>query len=82
MFIPSRTCIRGFLFVLLITLGAVTVMGQDVSTTVDPDQDFSKYQKYAWRENRIAPASLPEDRQAIEKMIKEVVNRELTKKRL
>jgi hypothetical protein len=80
MFIPSRICIPGFLLALLISLGAVAVMGQDVKTTVNPDQDFSKYQKYAWRENRIAPASLPEDRQAIERKIKEVVNRELMKK--
>jgi hypothetical protein len=64
----------------LAILSAVAVMGQDVRTTVNPDQDFSKYGRYAWRENRIAPASLPKEREAIEKTIKDVVNRELMKK--
>jgi hypothetical protein len=64
----------------LAILSAVAVMGQDVRTTVNPDQDFSKYGRYAWRENRIAPGSLPKEREAIEKTIKDVVNRELMKK--
>jgi hypothetical protein len=80
MFIPSRTCIRGFLLVLLITLGAVTVMGQKVEIKANPDQDFSKYKKYAWKENRIASAPFPEDRIAIVQKIKDVVNSELSKK--
>lgn len=76
----SRIYMTGFLFALFVTLSAVAVMGQKVETKVNPDQDFSKYKKYAWRENRIAPASMPEDRKAIEMTIKDVVNRELSKK--
>lgn len=76
----SRIGMPGIFLALFIILNAMTVMGQDVKTTVNPNQDFSKYGKYAWRENRIAPASLPEDRKVIEKMITDVVNRELMKK--
>jgi len=78
--VQSRIYTPGYFLALFIILSAVTVMGQDVKTTVSSDQDFSTYAKYAWRENRIAPASLPEDRLAIEKMIKDVVNSELLKK--
>jgi Domain of unknown function (DUF4136) len=80
MIIPSRICIPGFLLVLWISLGAVTVMGQDVRITVNPDQDFSKYQRYAWKENRIASVRFPENRKAIEEKIKDVINGELSKK--
>jgi hypothetical protein len=58
----------------------VPLLAQNVSTQVTPGQDFSKFTKYGWRENMIAPAALPEERKAVEKKIKEVVNRELTKK--
>lgn len=80
MFPQSRNHLPVFILALFIFLSTVTVLGQDVKTTVNPDQDFSKYGKYAWRENRIAPASLPEDRKAIEEMIVDVVNRELFEK--
>lgn len=78
--IKSRVYAPGLFSVLFVILSAATAMGQKVETKVNSDQDFSKYGKYAWKENRIAPGSLPEDRLAIEKKIKNVVNGELSKK--
>jgi hypothetical protein len=78
--VKRSICFSAFLIALLAVLNPPALKGQNVTTSVNHEQDFSKYRKYAWRENRIAPGSLPKEREAIEKTIKDVVNRELSKK--
>ncbi len=76
----SHVCLTGFLITLLTVFTATAVVGQDIKTTVNPHQDFSKFSKYSWRQNRIAPGVAPEERDAIEAKIKGVVNQELSKR--
>lgn len=64
----------------MIILNTAFVMGQKVNVTVNPDQDFGKFQRYAWGENGIAPAQLPEEQKQTESWVVDAVNKELTKK--
>ncbi len=75
-----RICITASLALLLSDFIAIPVMAQDVSTQVTPGQDFSKFRRYSWKENMIAPSALPEERKEVEKKIVDIVTRELAKK--
>lgn len=65
----------------LLVPGPGSVMAQDVQVTVKPDQDFSKFRSYAWGENMIAPAQLPEERKQTEQWIIDAVNQQLERKK-
>jgi len=51
-----------------------------VKTTVDPNQDFSKYRKYAWRKTSLANTMAPDEIQRTVQLIKNAGNRELAQK--
>jgi hypothetical protein len=68
------------LVVILSFLFTFPVMGQDVEISTNPDQDFSAFQRYRWKENMIAPAQLEEERKRTEGWVVDAVNRELNKK--
>ncbi len=77
----TRSHARVTVFVLaLLLINALAVIGQDVKITVNPKQDFSKFTRYSWKENQIAPGQLPAQRKVIENQIKEIVNTELSAK--
>ncbi len=66
--------------VFVLILAAVSIPAQDVKTTVNPNQDFSKYRKYAWRNMSIANEMIPEEVKRTVQLIKNAGNRELAQK--
>jgi hypothetical protein len=77
---PLRTRYMGLLVPLVLILTGVSLLAQEVKTTVDPNQDFSKYKKYAWRKTSLANAMIPDEVQRTMQLIKNAGNRELAQK--
>lgn len=67
-----------FPFALLLT--AASLRGQDVSTTVTPGVDFSKYKTYAWKKMSLGNAMVPDEVQRTMQLIKNAGNHELAQK--
>ncbi len=70
----------GLLVLLLLILTGVSLPAQEVKTTVTPNQDFSKYKKYAWRKMSIANEMVPDEVQRTIQLIKNAGNRIFTQK--
>ncbi len=75
-----RICLAALTVVLLAGLTAILVIAQNVKARATPGQDFPKFRTYGWKENMIGPKAFPEEREAAERKIREIVNRELSKK--
>jgi hypothetical protein len=67
-------------FPLALFLAAAFLPGQDVKTTVNPNQDFSKYKTYAWKKMSLGNAMVPDEVQRTMQLIKNAGNHELTQK--
>ena len=78
--IQLRTRNIGLLIPLALVLTAVSLLAQEVKTTVNPNQDFSQYKKYAWRKTRLGNAMVPDEVQRTVQLIKNAGNRELAQK--
>jgi hypothetical protein len=75
-----RTLKLRLLIPLILIMTSVAPFAQDVKTTVDPSQDFSKYKKYAWRKTHLGNAMIPDEVQRTVQLIKNAGNRELAQK--
>ncbi len=70
----------GLLLPIVLILTAVSLLGQAVKTTVNSNQDFSKYRKYAWQKTRLLNAMIPDEVQRTVQLIKNAGNREFAQK--
>lgn len=70
----------GLLIAFVLILTAVSLPAQEVKTTVHPNQDFSKYRKYAWRNMNLANEMIPEEVKRTVQLIKNAGNREFAQK--
>ncbi len=73
-------CRTGLLLPIVVILTTVSLLGQEVKTTVNPNQDFSKYRKYAWRKMQLGNAMVPDEVQRTVQLIKNAGNREFAQK--
>ena len=78
--IQLKTRVSELLIPLVLILTSVSLLAQEVKTTVNPNQDFSKYRKYAWRKTSLANTMAPDEVQRTVQLIKNAGNREFAQK--
>jgi hypothetical protein len=70
--------VKAGLVLLWLTLTCSSVFAQKVSSTSDPNFDFSKHKRYAWLENRLLTRQHPDTNEVMNLKIVKAVDRILT----